>query len=603
MKTNIKATNMAKKPAQIFHFDLYGKREDKYNFLDENSITSIDWIELKPEAPNFFFVNKNFDGQEEYEKGFKVDELFPINTSGIKTHDDNNLVSFSPFSEKNQKYDYRPFDKRNIFFDLSKVVRPRISVMKHFLEKENLGLITCRQQSAFDFQHVFITKIISDMCSVSSQTKETGYIFPLYLYPDNSSTLLEEEKTERVPNFNMEIVKQIEENLDLQFVPEKFPSSGGVSACGGRGGSFPSFGGVAESRGGSFHSIGDMSQSRSGRNTRNYMSLPYNPELKDRAKALRKAGNLAEVLFWNQVKNKQFKGLDFDRQKIIGNYIVDFYCANCNVVVEIDGSSHDNKQEYDAARDAFLESLGLTIIHIPVTDVMKRMGAVMDMLEQHPVFLPLCTTGQENLPPGVLPPRPLVAGTPPEEGNLPADTVGSTANEGNFTPIDVLDYIYAVLHSPTYREKYKEFLKIDFPRVPYPKLGTFMKLVELGRQLREIHLLESPVVENYITQYPEDGNNVVTKPRFISSPPPEGCPPQADGVVGNVYINETQYFANVPEVAWNFYIGGYQPAQKWLKDRKDRTLEFEDILHYQKIIVAISETNRLMKAIDEIQLI
>lgn len=155
-----------------------------------------------------------------------------------------------------------------------------------------------------------------------------------------------------------------------------------------------------------------------------------------------------------------------------------------------------------------------------------------------------------------------------------------------FAPIDILDYIYAVLHSPAYREKYKEFLKIDFPRVPYPEdADVFWKLVELGGQIRQIHLLESPVVENYITQYPVDGNNIVGKPVYKD---------------GNVYINETQYFANVPEVAWNFYIGGYQPAQKWLKDRKERMLEFDDILHYQKIIVALTETDRLMKEVDEV---
>jgi predicted helicase len=157
-----------------------------------------------------------------------------------------------------------------------------------------------------------------------------------------------------------------------------------------------------------------------------------------------------------------------------------------------------------------------------------------------------------------------------------------------FAPIDILDYIYAVLHSPTYREKYKEFLKIDFPRVPYPKdKDTFWQLVKLGGEIRQIHLLESPAVEKYITQYPVDGNNVVVKTKYEN---------------GKVYINDTQYFDNVPQVAWDFYIGGYQPAQKWLKDRKDRKLEFDDIWHYQKIIVALTETDRLMKEIDKIEI-
>ena len=131
------------------------------------------------------------------------------------------------------------------------------------------------------------------------------------------------------------------------------------------------------------------------RYSKNYFALPYNPKLKERARELRKAGNLPEVLFWNQVKRKQFKGYDFDRQKIIGNYIVDFYCTNCNVVIEIDGSSHDDKQAYDAERDAFLESLGLSVIRIPVVEVMKRMKETMNMLYYHPAL----------------------SGSPPQEGN------------------------------------------------------------------------------------------------------------------------------------------------------------------------------------------
>ena len=180
--------------------------------------------------------------------------------------------------------------------------------------------------------------------------------------------------------------------------------------------------------------------------------------------------------------------------------------------------------------------------------------------------------------------------------------------ENTFAPIDILDYIYAVLHSPTYREKYKEFLKIDFPRVPYPKdKDTFWQLVKLGGELRQIHLLENPTVEQYITQYPIDGSNVVDKirfqPYFYNNQIPND-----DGIIeypdylGSVYINETQYFDGVPQTAWEFYIGGYQPAQKWLKDRKGRQLTFEDILHYQKIIVALTETHRLMQEIDKIDI-
>jgi hypothetical protein len=110
-------------------------------------------------------------------------------------------------------------------------------------------------------------------------------------------------------------------------------------------------------------------------------------------------------------------------------------------------------------------------------------------------------------------------------------------------------------------------------------------LAKLGGELRTIHLLENQVVNEPITSYPVAGSNEVEKPVFEE---------------GKVYINKEQYFEKVPEVVWNFYIGGYQPAQKWLKDRKGRKLSVDDIMHYQKIIVALTETDRLMKEIDKV---
>jgi len=166
------------------------------------------------------------------------------------------------------------------------------------------------------------------------------------------------------------------------------------------------------------------------RGSKNYFSLPYNPKLKERARELRKAGNLSEVLLWNQLKNKQFKGLDFDRQKIIGNYIVDFYCTNCNVVIEIDGSSHDDKQAYDAQRDAYLQSLGLTVIHLLDADIKKNLDGVMDMLYHHPAFEP-----------------PL---TPPKEGNGKAGVVWHTQGSGkSLSMVFYAGKIVAALDNPT----------------------------------------------------------------------------------------------------------------------------------------------------------
>jgi len=176
------------------------------------------------------------------------------------------------------------------------------------------------------------------------------------------------------------------------------------------------------------------------RDSKNYFELPYNKNLKEKAKALRQAGNLSEVLFWNQVKNKQFKGYDFDRQKIIGNYIVDFYCTNCNVVIEIDGSSHDDKVEYDAERDTFLESLGLTVIHIPVIEVMQRMSGVMEMLYNHPAL-----QLSENEPP-----RP--KGTPPREGNVGSRKAGVIWHtQGSGKSLSMVFYSGKLITSPEMR--------------------------------------------------------------------------------------------------------------------------------------------------------
>lgn len=165
-----------------------------------------------------------------------------------------------------------------------------------------------------------------------------------------------------------------------------------------------------------------------------------------------------------------------------------------------------------------------------------------------------------------------------------------------FTPIDILDYIYAVLHSPNYRETYQEFLKTDFPKIPYPDPKNFWQLVELGDQIRLLHLMESPLLDTPITQYPMSGDNLVKRKITKTSPGYEAT----SDTQGKVWINDNQYFDNVPLQAWEFYIGGYQPAQKWLKDRQGRELSFDDIQHYQKIIVALTETARLMLEIDKV---
>ena len=409
--------------AEVFHFDVFGVRQSKYDFLWGHALGKVKFRKLQPRAPHFFFVPKDFSAQAEYEEGFAVNELFNEYNSGIKTERDRLTVAFSvddiryikkdmkrlDAEEIRRKYRlsadgrdwkvalakqdieendpepvsvlYRPFDLRHTFYTGNAkgfIGYPRHKTMRHMLGGENFGFMTSRSYSADEiFDRVFVTRHIADLHAASDQT----YFFPLYLYLD--------EKDKRVggglprkPNLNADIVGQIADKTGLRFTPE----------------------------------------TNGGRDT--------------------------------------------------------------------------------------------------------------------------------------------------------------------FAPLDLLDYLYAALYSPAYRKKFREFLKIDFPRVPYPRdKKHFRALAKLGAELRQLHLMTSVKLERMKTTYPQTGDDIVTK--IVRKK-------------NTVWLNKTQRFERVPEIAWNFAVGGYFPAQKYLKDRKGRTLSWNEIHHYQKIIVALVETAKVMEKIDAV---
>ena len=154
------------------------------------------------------------------------------------------------------------------------------------------------------------------------------------------------------------------------------------------------------------------------------------------------------------------------------------------------------------------------------------------------------------------------------------------------SPEDIFHYAYAALHSPTYRSRYAEFLKIDFPRLPLTgNMKLFRGLAALGAELASLHLMESPRLDSFLTEFPVKGDNAVERVDYNENE-------------RRVLINKKQYFGGVPAAVWQFRVGGYQVAHKWLKDRKGRTLTYDDAQHYQKIVVALSETIRIMEEID-----
>jgi predicted helicase len=165
---------------------------------------------------------------------------------------------------------------------------------------------------------------------------------------------------------------------------------------------------------------------------------------------------------------------------------------------------------------------------------------------------------------------------------------GKGDRKNNFGPEDIFSYMYSVFHSPTYRSRYAEFLKIDFPRLPLisnPEL--FRNLCSLGDELVALHLMEKQRTK--ITSYPVAGDSTVETVRYAE--------PQGD-TKGRVWINATQYFGGVPKYVWEFHVGGYQVCAKWLKDRKGRKLTYDDLTHYQQIVSALAETIKLMEQID-----
>lgn len=407
--------------ADIFYYDLFGKRESKYIFLDKSKLSHIKWKKIDPFTPYYFFIPKDFSKQNKYQMGFSLTELFSKFSIGIETQKDSvtiqhseeelfevckdikilepddfqlkyNIKEGTDWRINNAKNDiienfnpikisYRPFDCR--FTSYSGVTkgfhaRPRNAVLRNMLI-DNLALTSVKLNRKFEKETFFITDKITDKSITSSLDNAT--IFPLYIYSDNYSEL----------------------GLDCGY---------------------------------------------------------------------RKSNLNLDII--NTIKSKT--GLEYSE-------------------------TNQEEQKY-------------------------------------------------------------------------------------ITPLSIIDYIYAILYSNYYRNLYREFLKIDHPRIPYPSTKEYyFTISKFGRQLRNIHLLKDNTISNFITAYPIGGQNKVTKITYEDN---------------KVFINKEQYFDRVPKLAWSFFIGGYQPAQKWLKDRKGHQLTYDDIIHYQKIIVSLIETDRIMKEIDEV---
>ena len=486
----------------------------------------------------------------EYEKGFKIDELFEVKTNGISTANDSELLGFSAFKKNNYSYAYQPLDFRFINYVRKKIQRSRYNVMQHVIKGQNIGLCLMKKPNTTEFSAVFVSNKMIDENFYGSIT----HFFPLYLFQKHFGKI----------NMNEAIVKAFAEKI--------VPSFGGLPA--GRGGNNPDEPSRLTPPKEILTFIKEIPIQR------NFVkNLPYNARFQFLLSAKRKEGILSEILFWKQVHKKKFYKINFDRQKIIGNYIVDFYAQNLGLVIEIDGNSHDFKVEYDEKRQKYLESLGLRVFRINDIDVKKNLDQVMWELEDYVVKE--YGIGSRDTPSTPFA-TPSLRDIPIKEGNEPTPLI---TEEESFA-LQIFDYIYAVLHSPTYRTKYKKFLRTDFPRIPYPEnVKQFERLAGFGERLRNLHLMENIEPQNDMANFPVAGTNEIENAFTEKNNNYCNC---------KIWINDTQYFDNVPIEAWHFYIGGYQPAHKWLIDRKGQVLSFYDIMHYQRIICVLKETWMVM---------
>lgn len=554
----------------VYHAELWGRREEKYRWLEEHDWADTPWAEIQPRPEFYLFVPRDEAELERYNTFPKVTDIFQKYSVGIVTARDRLTIRWTPeevwttvlnFSRMDpelarQAYQlgkdardwkvtlaqedlrqngltrdkivpilYRPFDVRYTYYtgrSRGFICMPRPEVMRHMLAEENVALIVPRRvEYVGGWSHAFVTRFISEHVAVSLKTID--YHFPLYLYPEAQPQDLfsDLEVQERRPNLNPKLLEALA--LAYNPTPQPPPRTRG--------------GGVGEGY--------------------KWRTPPHLWEkLKPIAREMRKDPTAAEGKLWQHLRRKQVSGYKFRRQHAIERFIVDFYCHEAGLVVEVDGPVHQYTAEEDAIRQEFLESLGLRVLRFTNEQVEKDIDGVLAAIAQA-----LHETAVDT-------PMPV-------------------------TPADVFHYIYAVLYAPSYRERYADFLRLDFPRIPFPaEREIFGALADLGRRLAALHLLESPEMNPPLTRFEGEGDNRVAKNRregFRYEPETE-----------RLYINPAQYFAPVPLEVWEYPIGGYRPAEKWLKDRKGRLLSLEEIRTYCRIVTALARTAELQSEIDEL---
>lgn len=459
-------TRMKLNLGKVYHAEIYGTRKYKFAELDADKPR---FQKVKLDDKMFYFVPKNDDGREEYEKGISLNELMPVNTTGIVTMGDEFIVSEN---------------KKDIYDRIQKLTQ-------NFWSKEDL-------KNEFHLGKNYADFVLSNAKQLDFKD---DLVVPLAYRPFDK----------RYTYFDNKVIWRWREKVMRNFL--------------------------------------DDSADRERERERNLAMIFKRGLNEENSAPIFCVDCISESRSWSR---PGMEGIEFNAPLYVLQDDKNTSLATCRQQKSNDGFHHilvsDNMIESSYVSNKTSEITNQLPLYIKENTLNSGRRANFDEEKLKELFSEV------------------------EQPNEKSRKV---------YPEDIFDYIYASLHSPSYRDKYKEFLKTDFPRVPRPKnWKDFWRLVELGRELRNLHLMDADV--DIETTYPESGSDIVEKVEYKD---------------GKVYINSTQYFGNVPELAWNFFIGGYQPAQKWLKDRKSRKLSLNDIDHYQKIIAILLRTDNLMKKI------
>ncbi len=591
---------------RIWHADLWGLREAKYEWLKTHDVQTTPWREIRPQSPLYLFVPRGEAELRRYLSFPQVTDLFERHSVGIVTARDNLTIGWTaeevwrtvqtfsrlepelarqayglgkdardwkvtlaqkdlrdsgPSQDRVVPILYRPFDVRYTYYtgrSRDFLCMPRPQVMRHMLEGENVALITARSNKSTTIDHFFCSnKIVETKCGESTVQ---SYTFPLYLYPDREEKahaasqpdmFAQDQPSGRRPNLKAEVLAWLREAYDPTPTPharwegedegaaDPTPTPPPRERGGGRGEGYesPQTGGRGE---------GYESPQTAGTGWRTPPHLWE--KLKPLAREMRKNPTPAEEALWEELR-KQRLGVKFRRQHAIERFIVDFYCGEAGLAIEVDGPIHQYAAEQDAIRQQFLESQGLRVLRFANDEVLNDLEKALE------------TIRQAIKKPSV-----------------------------SITPEQVFCYLYAVLYAPAYRQKYADFLRLDFPRIPFTAdYGLFAALAALGERLVNLHLLRSPELDQPLTRFEGRGDNQVVKVRYDAE---KQC----------AQINSQQRFAPLPPEVWEYTVGGYAVCEKWLKDRRKRTLTLEEIRSFCRIVTALLRTIEIQKEIDQLYL-